>query len=278
MKKVLYFFLFLLPILSYSQQQETPFQQELKKLNWIDGPSSGVIGDKAKIQIPKNYVFLGAQDTKKYIELMGNPPVDNHYLIAPKDLRWFAVFTFNPSGYVKDDEKIDADELMKNLKEGDIKSNEERKRLGMHALYTDGWQVPPHYDASTKRLEWGVRLRDEGGAMNINYTSRLLSRTGVMSAILVADTETLQNDTNEYKTTLMNFNFVSGESYSEFKEGDHVAEFGLAALILGGAAAVATKKGFWTVIVGFFAAFWKLIAGAAIAVLASIGSLFKKKE
>jgi uncharacterized membrane-anchored protein len=217
MKKVLYFFLFLLPILSYSQQQETPLQQELKKLNWIDGPSSGVIGDKAKIQIPKNYVFLGAQDTKKYIELMGNPPVDNHYLIAPKDLRWFAVFTFNPSGYVKDDEKIDADELMKNLKEGDIKSNEERKRLGMHTLYTDGWQVPPHYDASTKRLEWGVRLRDEGGAMNINYTSRLLSRTGVMSAILVADTETLQNDTNEYKTTLMNFNFVSGESYSEFK-------------------------------------------------------------
>jgi uncharacterized membrane-anchored protein len=209
---------------------------------------------------------------------MGNPPVDNHYLIAPKDLHWFAVFSFNPSGYVKDDEKIDADELMKNLKEGDVKSNEERKRLGMHALYTDGWQVPPHYDPSTKRLEWGVRLRDESGAMNINYTSRLLSRTGVMNAILVADTDTLQNDTNEYKTTLKNFNFVSGESYSEFKEGDHVAEFGLAALILGGAAAVATKKGFWTVIVGFFAAFWKLIAGAVIAILASIGSLFKKKE
>jgi len=278
MKKIIYFLLLLLPILSYSQQQESKLQQELKKLNWIDGPSSGEIGDKAKIQIPQNYVFLGAQDTKKYIELMGNPPVDNHYLIAPKDLHWFAVFSFNPSGYVKDDEKIDADELMKNLKEGDVKSNEERKRLGMHALYTDGWQVPPHYDPSTKRLEWGVRLRDESGAMNINYTSRLLSRTGVMNAILVADTDTLQNDTNEYKTTLKNFNFVSGESYSEFKEGDHVAEFGLAALILGGAAAVATKKGFWTVIVGFFAAFWKLIAGAVIAVLASIGSLFKKKE
>ena len=262
----------------FAQEQETSTQKELKKLHWINGPSSGAVGDKATIQIPKNYVFLEAQDTGKFIELMGNPPVDNHYLIAPKDLNWFAVFSFDASGYVKDDEKIDADELLKNLKEGDVRGNEERKRLGMRALYSDGWQVPPHYDLSSKRLEWGVRLRDEDGVTNVNYTSRLLSRTGVMSAVLVADTNTLDSDTKEFKKVLNNFQFVAGESYTEFKDGDKVAEFGLAALILGGAAAVATKKGVWAVIAGFFAAFWKLIVGAVVAALASIGGLFKKKE
>lgn len=268
----------ILPLFAYSQEQESPLQKELKKLSWINGPSNGAIADKATIQIPTGYVFLSSQDTRKFIELMGNPPVDNHFLIAPKDLNWFAVFSFEASGYIKDDEKIDADELLKNLKEGDIRGNEERKKLGMRALYTDGWQVAPHYDLATKRLEWGVRLKDADGITNVNYTSRLLSRTGVMSAVLVADTDTLEKDTKEFKATLNNFNFVTGESYSEFKQGDRVAEFGLAALILGGAAAVATKKGFWTLIAGFFAAFWKLIVGAVIAVLASIGSIFKKKE
>jgi uncharacterized membrane-anchored protein len=57
-----------------------------------------------------------------------------------------------------------------------------------------------------------------------------------------------------------------------------VAEFGLAALVLGGAAAVATKKGFWAVIGGFLAAFWKLLAGLAVAAVAALGGLFKKKQ
>lgn len=277
MKKFLLALLFI-PLLAFSQQSATEQQNELAKLNWKNGPATGTIGEKATIQVPTGYVFLGERDTRRFIELMGNPPMDNKYLIAPKSLSWFAVFEFKATGYIKDDEKIDADDLLKNLKEADISGNEERKRLGMGALYTDGWQVPPHYDVVTKRLEWGVRLRDEEGTTNVNYTSRLLSRSGVMSATLVADTETLDKDTREFKTVLQNFNFVAGETYAEFKAGDHVAEFGLAALVLGGAAAVATKKGLWAIIAGFFAAMWKILAAAVVAGLAAIRGLFKKKK
>jgi uncharacterized membrane-anchored protein len=223
-------------------------------------------------------VFLDAANTKRFLELNGNPPADGHYLFAPQSLNWFAVFSFNPSGYVKDDEKIDADALLKTLKESDGPSNEERKRLGMSAIYTVGWEVPPHYDDQTKRLEWGMRLKSEQGRMLINYTSRLLGRTGVMSAILVSSPETLAADTEQFKAGLQKFDYVSGEKYSEFKQGDKLAEYGLAALILGGAAAVATKKGFWAVAGGFLAAFWKLIAGAAVAGMAGVRSLFSRKK
>jgi uncharacterized membrane-anchored protein len=167
---------------------------------------------------------------------------------------------------------------LKSLKDGDESGNEERKQLGLSALYTDGWQVAPHYDAETKRLEWGVRLRSEDGSMNINYSSRILGRTGVMDAVLVSDTETLASNTQAFKTALHDFQYNAGETYSEFKEGDKVAAYGLAALVLGGAAAAAGKKGLFGVLGGFLVAFWKLIAGAVIAAIVGLGSLFKKKQ
>jgi uncharacterized membrane-anchored protein len=228
--------------------------------------------------VPEGHVFLDAKNTRRFLELTGNPPRDGNYLFAPSSLNWFAVFAFDPSGYVKDDEKIDADHLLKSLKSGDGPSNEERKRLGMEALYTEGWQVMPHYDVDTKRLEWGLRLKTAGGEVLVNYATRLLGRSGVMRAVLVSDPASLEVDTREFKTVLTQFAYVPGEKYAEFKAGDRIAEYGLAALIVGGAAAVATKKGFWAVIAGFLGAFWKLLAGIGVAAVAGMGSLFKRKK
>lgn len=275
--KKLFLLLLALPLWVAAQSATDP-NEELKKLNWQMGPTSGDIATRAKVSVPEGYVFLGESDTRRFLELSGNPPRDGRYMVAPKSLQWFAVFEFEESGYVKDDEKIDPDALLKSLQESDGPSNEERTRLGMPALHTDGWQVAPHYDSDTKRLEWGVRLRTDSGKTTVNYTSRLLGRKGVMSAILVASPESLNQDTAEFKQVLGGYSFVGGEKYSEFTQGDRVAEFGLAALVLGGAAAVATKKGLWGVIGGFLAAFWKVLAGVVVAALAGLKSIFTKKK
>ena len=277
MRQVLWIFFLAFPILGWGQG-DPAIEAELKKLVWQVGPSEARISDKATIKVPDGYIFLDDKNTRRFLELMGNPPRDGHYLFAPKTIEWFAVFSFNPSGYVKDDEKIDPDELLKGLKEGDAASNEERQRLGMSKIYTDGWEVPPHYDSQTKRLEWGTRLRNEQGRTNVNYTSRLLGRSGVMSATLVTGTSSLAADAATFKTALEQFSYASGESYSEFKQGDKLAAYGLGALILGGAAAVATKKGLWAVLGGFFVAFWKILVGVFVAAVAGFKSVFKKKQ
>lgn len=269
--------LLILPLIALAQS-ESQVIEELKKLAWQNGPTVGRVGDKGTVDVPKGFLFLDAQNTRRFLELNGNPPRDGHYLLAPNTLAWFSVFSFNPSGYVKDTEKIDADDLLKSLKEGDVSGNKKRKELGMTALYTDGWEVRPYYDSISKHLEWGVRLRSETGEYIVNYTSRLLGRTGVMSAVLVSAPQNLAKDAQSFKSLLTKFDYVPGEKYSDFKQGDKVAEYGLAALILGGAAAVATKKGFWAVIAGFFGAFWKIIVGVVVAILASLGKLFKRKE
>ncbi|WP_043003118.1 DUF2167 domain-containing protein [Comamonas testosteroni] len=255
--------------------QELP--AEIKALHWQES-GKGEIADKASVKIPSGYAFLGQADTSKLLQAFGNPPSSDHFLIAPKSLDWFAVFSYDDTGYVKDDEKIDADDLLKSMQSGDKAGNEQRKKLGLEALYTDGWQVPPHYDTATKRLEWGLRLRGETGEKNVNYTSRILGRSGVMTATLVSDTATLAQNTEEFKKVLAGFDYNSGQTYAEFKNGDKVAAIGLGALVLGGAAAVATKKGLWGAIAGFLAAGWKIVAAAAVALFAGIGKLFGRKK
>jgi uncharacterized membrane-anchored protein len=94
---------------------------------------------------------------------MRNLPRTDSYTFAPQDLSWFSIFDFEDTGYIKDDEKIDADAVLQSLKEGNARGNEERKRRGFPALNLDGWFVAPRYDTDTKRLEWATKLSSEGG-------------------------------------------------------------------------------------------------------------------
>jgi uncharacterized membrane-anchored protein len=82
----------------------------------------------------------------------------------------------------------------------------------------------------------------------------------------------------DFKDKLSGFDFNQGERYSEYRQGDKVAEYGLAALIVGGATAVAAKKGFFTVILAFLAGAWKFIALAFVGGFAWIKSLFTQKN
>ena len=265
----------LAPGFAQAQRDPAVIMAELQKLAWQKGPGEGVIGARARIRIPVGYAFLDAKDTRRFLELMGNPPRDNHFLIAPANIDWFAVFMFEPVGYVKDDEKIDAEKLLETLKKSDGPGNEERKRLGMSPIFTDGWHVPPHYDPATKRLEWGMRLRDERGGMHVNYTSRMLGRIGVMSAILVSSQEKLAADMKAFNATLAGYEFVPGEKYAEFKSGDKVAEYGLAALVLGGAAAAAAKGGLFKWLGKFL---WVILGGVAVGGWALLKKLMGRKE
>jgi len=266
---------FLLVFTAAAQRDPVVVMQELQKLAWQKGPGEGAIGARAKIRVPEGYSFLDDRNTRRFLELMGNPPRDHHYLIAPANLDWFAVFSFDAVGYVKDDEKIDADALLDSLKKGDGPGNEERKRLGMAPITTDGWHVPPHYDAGTRRLEWGMRLRDDKGGLHVNYTSRLLGRSGVMSAILVSSPQTLNEDMKEFNSALAGYEFAAGEKYAEFKSGDKIAEYGLAALVVGGAAAAAAKAGLFKSLGKFL---WVIIGGALMGGWALFKKFFGRKE
>jgi uncharacterized membrane-anchored protein len=71
-------------------------------------------------------------------------------------------------------------------------------------------------------------------------------------------------------------NFTAGNRYADYQQGnDKVAEYGLAALILGG---VAAKAGLLKGLLVLLAASWKFIAIAAVAVGGFFARFFRKMK
>ena len=258
-------------------QDESPMKK-IEALGWQTTATDGNIAGKATFKLDGGLRYLDASNTSQFLKLTGNLPAANMFTVATKNLSWFAVMQFVDEGYVVDSEKIDADALLKTLKENNAASQEERKKAGLAPLYLEGWFIAPRYDTESKRLEWATLLRGSFGGKGVNFSTKILGRTGHMDVILVSDPQNLDKDVAEFKSALKGFEYVSGERYSEWKQGERVAAYGLGALILGGAAAVATKKGFWALLVGVITAGWKLIAGVAVAGLAGLGSIFKRKK
>ena len=254
------------------------------KAGMIVGPGTAILEGIAEVQVPANFVFFDGPTTRKRLKSQGQP-VSGHELgfLKPMEGDWAVMFEFDPSGYVKDDDKdkLNADKLLASIREGNDAANRERKSMGSPIIQLVGWEQPPHYDDTTHNLEWAVRGTVEGEAI-INYNTRLLGRKGVMEVVLIVEPKDLQSTLPQFKNLLTNYKFATGQSYAEYRPGDKVAKYGLAALITAGAAVGAAKLGLFAWLAVVFKKFFKLIIVAVVAVLAMfkkvIGRLFGRSD
>jgi uncharacterized membrane-anchored protein len=243
------------------------------KINWQKGPTTGRLGQVAEVKVPAGFMFADAADTKVLMEAMQNPLSGTELgFLSPTNMDWFIVFEFSAVGYVKDDEKdkLDANAVLESLRKGTEAGNKERKKRGWAELTITGWEIPPRYDNETHNLEWATRL-ESLGKPGVNYNTRILGRRGVMSATMVADPEVLAATVPVFKSLLKDYTYVGGERYAEDRQGDQIAKYGLTALMVGGAAAVAAKS-------GLLKGLWKIIVVAAVAIGAFIKKLMGKGD
>jgi len=249
------------------------FWGSYENVTWQKGPSVGQLGINAEVKIPDGYIFAGARDTRTLMEANKNP-ISNTELgfIARSDEDWFVVFEFDDVGYVKDDEKtsLDADALLKSIKEGTEESNKERVKRGWPTLKTLGWETPPRYNEITHNLEWATRAESEGFLV-INHNTRLLGREGVMRVTLVTDPETLAATLPKFRQMLEGFQFKEGHDYAAFTSGDKTATYGLTGLIVAGGAAAAVKT-------GAFKWLWKVLVAAAVGLSTLVKKLFSRNK
>lgn len=267
----------LLAALAFLPFRATAQENPIADLPWEFGPTTGAIGTIATIQVPEGHAFLGLEGTRKLNVLLENPPTGaDLYTLAPEDLSWIAFFAFSQTGYVKDTETLDPAAILTSIKEGTAQANVQRRENGWSPVEVVGWSFEPKYDNKIKALEWAILAQAEDEQI-INYNTRLLGRKGVMEVVIVTAPDKLNTSIASFKDLLPSYKFAQGESYAEYRAGDHVAEYGLAALITGGAAAAAAKKGFFGIIAAFFAAAWKLILAALIGVGIWVKSLFGRK-
>jgi uncharacterized membrane-anchored protein len=254
-------------------------EDTFENLQWQEGPKTQNILGIASFFLDNNFVALNVEETDKYLILSNNRAIGVRSFFGPNDSSWDGYFSFDKVGYVKDNESIDEDDLLKQTISNQKIANEYRREQGWNTLKVIGWEYPPNYDDVNNRLEWAFLLLDEQDQREIvNYETRILGKNGVMNVVLVTEPGNLNLAVTELKNTLSTFEFNPGEKYSEYKKGDRVAEFGLAALIAGGAAAVASKKGLWAMLMGLLIAAKKFAFVIIIGLFAGIASLFKRKK
>ncbi len=257
------------------------FRRKLQELNWVVGPKSVTVAGNSTLEIPDGYVFLDPPNTSKFEELNENIPSGKEVMIAPKNLSWSAYLLFEDEGYVKDDEKIDAPAILKSLKESTEDSNEERRKRGYREIHVAGWAIAPAYNTTTKRLEWATQLHSDDGD-GVNFFTKILGRKGYTSVVLATAPERIGPAVEDLNRIVGGYKFNPGNTYAEWRPGEKVAEYGLAGLIVGGAAAAAVKtglfKGLFKFLAAGIAAGWKFIVVIFAALGGALKKFFKKKE
>jgi uncharacterized membrane-anchored protein len=256
-------------------------------IQWKYGPLKAELGDVATIDVPKGMQFAGGDGARRYLEVTGNPPGgDEVGILMPAfkdgkdDVPWFILFEFDEVGHVDetDKDKLDPDALLKHMQASTEEDNKIRKEKGWILFHLTGWQQKPFFDDKTKNLTWATLGKADSGKpddLTVNYQVRMLGRRGTMNVDLILDPGELGETVPQFNSLIGGFAFNPGSRYSEFTKGDKIAGYGLAALIAGGAGAVAVKTGFFAKILAMFAALWKVLAVAAAAIASKFRELWE---
>jgi uncharacterized membrane-anchored protein len=242
---------------------------------WEIGPKTVALGHDVTVGLGPDYRYLPPGPAAKLMEQNGsfhNEGILGLFASNDPSHEWFVVARFDDEGFIKDDEELDADDLLSALRDGVEEMNEERKQRGFSALTLDGWAEAPRYDQAKHQLVWALIVADpEGKSVNLN--TRILGRRGYVSLNLVTDPVRLADYRHHAAALLGATRFDSGARYEDFDEKtDKIAEYGLTGLIMAGAGLGAAKL----VKIGLLAKFSKVIIGLLIAgkkaiVLALIG-------
>jgi uncharacterized membrane-anchored protein len=192
---------------------------------------------------------------------------------------WAVVITYSDDGHVSDREadKIDYDQMMKDMQESSVESNKERKEQGYEPVEMIGWAAKPYYDKGTHKLYWAKELKfGEQKENTLNYNIRVLGRKGVLVLNAVAGMNQFSKIKDDMKTIENFTDFTKGNGYSDFNaSSDKMAAYGIAALVAGG---VAAKLGLFAKIGVILLAAKKFLIFAVLGIMAFFKGLFNKQK
>lgn len=265
------------------QEIKTAQEEALKVV--VKGPTTVRFKDQADFSLPKGDGFVPATQAAKYLRAVGNNVDEKSLLgmVVPLDGNsgWLVLIALQQDGYVRDDDARDwkADDMLENLKKGTEEANAARKERSIPELEVSGWAEQPYYDVTTHRLYWSAIVRTKGHTASdadfVNYRTIALGRNGFLSLTMVTPLSQLARDKPKANGLLADIKFDDGKRYADFSATtDHIAEYGLGALIVG----VAVKKlGLLAIVLAFAAKFLKVGLLAAAAFGLSIKKFFMRK-
>lgn len=245
------------------------------------GPADVTLADQGVLHIPSNMAFIPQEESNDLLVAWGNSRDDRLIgMVVPTadNEAWAATIDKTLEGYVKDDEarSWDADALLQSLKDGTEASNQDRIDRGFQALEVVGWIEKPNYQEAQHRLVWSMKMIHKGVENDdnavVNYNTYALGRDGYLEVDLLTNEKTVAHDKLAANQVLAGIQYNIGKRYEDFKpETDHLAEYGIAALI-GGLAA--KKLGLLALASVFILKFIKIFAVAALVGVGAVKRFF----
>lgn len=249
------------------------------------GPATVKLGsDIATLNLPNGFGYIGEARTKAMIEKGGGSAQGVlGFVGSVKKADYSILLSFEDAGYTEDSDgdKLDADALLKSMKEGTEAQNEERKKRGLPGLHVVGWDEVPHYDKAKHIVIWSVKGSVDGQSEPIvNYNTRVLGRKGRLEVNLICDQANLQKYKPEVGKVLDSIAYNQGQRYEDYTKGDKISAGGIAALVVGG---IALKKlgvlaflgGFFKPLLVFGAKLFAVAGKAIVFVFAGIAGFIK---
>jgi uncharacterized membrane-anchored protein len=244
-------------------------------------------GGIAKINVPKGFRFLGKEDAEKVVyDMWGNPRTgsiaglltsENQKVLSENS--WAFIITFDDMGYVSDTDadKINYDDMLKEIQEAEKEENKEREAQGFPAIHLVGWAQKPYYDKNRKVLHWAKELAFGGETDHtINYNVRVLGRKGVLVLNAVGNMGNLPDINNNIESVLNSVEYTEGNKYQEFQPSiDKVAAWTVGGLVAG---KVLAKVGILAVIAKFGKVIFLALAGGGSAVWRFIRGRRKEED
>jgi uncharacterized membrane-anchored protein len=249
------------------------------------GPADVPLLDQATLHVPATMLFVPPAEAGRVLRAWGNKvghdPVGMLFGSGQDD-QWAIVIRFVQDGYIKDDDAKDwdADKMLESIRDNVEEANKDRMSRGFPEMEVTGWVARPVYDAATHRLVSSLGQRQKGSPPGpdepVNYITYALGRSGYFSLEMLTNRATVAHDRDAAALALGGLVYNDGHRYTDFDAStDHVAEYGLAALV----GVVAAKKLGLLAVAGAF-----LLKFAKIGVLAVAGlgawatKLIKKKR
>jgi uncharacterized membrane-anchored protein len=275
---------------STAAQEQISAEEWSAKLAWQSGDVQIAHG-AATLHFAQDFRYLAPDEARKVlVQAWGNPEESTQGVLgmifaaemnpAAQD-SWGIVLSFEEDGYVSDEgaEKLDFAAMLKEMQEGTRQSSEARQESGLEAVELVGWAEPPHYDRAAHKLYWAKELRFGGSeATTLNYNIRVLGRRGVLVLNAVSGMGDLTRVKGEVERLLPRVEFNEGHRFADYVPGqDRVAEYGIAALIAGGAMA-AVKTGLFKWLIATALAFKKVLLFGAIAAAEGVRRLVMSRR
>jgi len=227
-------------------------------------------GGMGDLTVPKGFRYLdSAQSRRVLTQLWGNPRQETLGMLFPADRgpldknNWAYSISYNPMGYVKDDDAddINYDDLLKEMQRDTEDENATREASGYEPIHMLGWAATPYYDKTAKALHWAQALQFGASPdTTLNYNVRLLGRKGVLVLNAIGEPYQMSEIKASIPDLLRHVTFSKGQQYADFDAGlDDVAAYGIGGLVAG---KVLAKVGFFAILLKF----WKIgllaLAGA----------------